>query len=347
MSFHKPLAACLATILFAGAAHAADSVTVTRANFARAESDRYMATQVKDGGLGKLTHRREPVSVEQQPVIRINRDTLYSSGVFDLNAGPVTITMPDAGKRFMSLMTVNEDHYATYATYDAGPHTFDKKQIGTRYLMVAIRTLVDPNNAKDVADVHRLQDAIKVEQASAGVWETPTWDQASQNKVRAELLAENGKRHGDSGRAFGPKDAVDPQDHLIATAAGWGGNAARDALYLFRTPPANDGKTVHQMTVKDVPVDGFWSVTVYNDKGYLEKNALNAYSLNSVTAKTNDVGATTVQFGGCDGKVENCLPTPAGWNYIVRLYRPRPEILNGSWKFPEANPVPTTARTAP
>jgi hypothetical protein len=28
-----------------------------------------------------------------------------------------------------------------------------------------------------------------------------------------------------------------------------------------------------------------------------------------------------------------------GWNYTVRLYRPRPEILSGKWKFPEAHAV--------
>jgi len=28
-----------------------------------------------------------------------------------------------------------------------------------------------------------------------------------------------------------------------------------------------------------------------------------------------------------------------GWNYIVRLYRPKKEILDGSWKFPDAKPV--------
>jgi hypothetical protein len=28
-----------------------------------------------------------------------------------------------------------------------------------------------------------------------------------------------------------------------------------------------------------------------------------------------------------------------GWNYIVRLYRPRAQILDGTWKFPEARPV--------
>jgi hypothetical protein len=38
----------------------------------------------------------------------------------------------------------------------------------------------------------------------------------------------------------------------------------------------------------------------------------------------------TIQLGSCDGKIVNCLPTLPGWNYMVRLYRPRAEILNGS-----------------
>jgi hypothetical protein len=33
------------------------------------------------------------------------------------------------------------------------------------------------------------------------------------------------------------------------------------------------------------------------------------------------------------------LPIVKGWNYTVRLYRPRKEILDGIWKFPEAQPV--------
>ena len=46
-----------------------------------------------------------------------------------------------------------------------------------------------------------------------------------------------------------------------------------------------------------------------------------------------------IQFGGCDGKIPNCIPIVKGWNYAVRLYRPRAEILNGEWKFPEPQPV--------
>lgn len=95
----------------------------------------------------------------------------------------------------------------------------------------------------------------------------------------------------------------------------------------------------HQFTVKDVPVDGFWSVCVYNAEGYFEKNAQNSYSFNNITAKKNADGSVTVQFGGCDGSVPNCLPICPGWNYSVRLYRPRAEILNGSWTFPKAQPL--------
>jgi len=88
-----------------------------------------------------------------------------------------------------------------------------------------------------------------------------------------------------------------------------------------------------------VPVDAFWSISVYNAKGFFEKNAENAYSVNNITAKKDADGGVTIQFGGCDGKVLNCLPITEGWNYAVRMYRPRAEILNGKWRFPEARPV--------
>ena len=119
-------------------------------------------------------------------------------------------------------------------------------------------------------------------------------------------------------------------------ASAWGGNPEKDALYLNVTPTKNDGNTIYRLNVKDVPVDGFCSISLYNAKGYYEQNRYNAYTLNNITAKKDADGSVTVQFGGCDGKIPNCLPIMAGWNYLVRLYRPRPAILNGSWKFPEA-----------
>jgi hypothetical protein len=140
-------------------------------------------------------------------------------------------------------------------------------------------------------------------------------------------------------RAAGRRNEVDPVRHLIVTTTGWGLNPDKDAIYLNVTPSKNDGTTIYKLDVKDVPVDGFWSISLYNAQGYFEPNNLNAYSLNSVTAKKSDNGSVAVQFGGCDGKVPNCLPTVHGWNYMVRLYRPRGQILDGAWKFPEAGPA--------
>ncbi|MFC6621545.1 DUF1254 domain-containing protein [Novosphingobium panipatense] len=314
------------------------AVPVTPDNFVRAETDLYFSNIVKDGGLGKFVHRREPAGIDNQTVIRLNRDTLYSAAVFDLDAGPVTITVPEVGKRFLSMQVIDEDQYTPQVSYGGGVRTLTKERIGTRYVVVAVRTLVDPSDPKDVQQVHALQDAIKVSQRAPGKFEAPTWDQASQKKVRDALLV-LASTLPDANRMFGTKEQVDPVRRLIGAASAWGGNPDKEAMYLNVTPARNDGTTVYRLNVGSVPVDGFWSISVYNAEGYYEKNALNAYALNNITAKKSSNGTITVQFGGCDGKIPNCLPTTKGWNYMVRLYRPRAEILSGQWKFPEAQPM--------
>ena len=125
------------------------TIPVTPDNFNRAESDIYFSGTVKNGGFGKFNHNRGVMPIDRQAVIRANRDTLYSAAVFDLNAGPVTVTMPDAGNRFMSMMVIDEDQYAPLVFYGAGTHILTKEQIGTRYVMVGIRTFVDPNDGYD------------------------------------------------------------------------------------------------------------------------------------------------------------------------------------------------------
>jgi hypothetical protein len=320
----------------------AAAVPVTVENFVRAETDSYFAKLIKDsGGLGKLGHHREPPSIDNQIVIRMNRDTLYSSAVFDLDAGPATGTLPNAGKRFMSMQVINEDPYTPEVVYGAGSYTLTKEKVGTRYVQTIIRTLVDPTNSKDIEEVHTLQDAIKVDQKSVGRFEIPNWDEASHKRVREALLV-LAATLPDSKKMFGTKQAVDPirfVRFVLGAAAGWGGNPDKDATYLSVTPAKNDGEGVYKLSVKDVPVNGFWSVSVYNAQGYYEKNPFNAYSINNITAQKNPDSSITIQFGGCDGKIANCLPITKGWNYVVRLYRPRDEILKGTWKFPEAKPA--------
>jgi hypothetical protein len=315
------------------------AIPVTAKNFARAETDRYFARIVADGGFGKFKHERAPMAIDRQMVIRMNRDTLYSSAVFDLDAGPVTIVLPDCGKRFMSLLVINQDHYTQPVVYAPSSYTFTRQQAGTRYVMAAVRTLADPAAPADVRAANALQDLIRVKQAAVGAFVVPVWDKVTQDKVREALLVLAANSGLTMEQGFGAKDKVDPIAHLLCTAAGWGGNPREAAVYVSVQPQHNDGSRLYQLKIRDVPVDGFWSISVYNEKGFFEKNDLDSYSLNNLTAKPDSDGGFTVQFGGCTRQTANCLVTAPGWSYIVRMYRPRAPVIAGTWKFPEAQPL--------
>ncbi|MBR0899411.1 DUF1254 domain-containing protein [Bradyrhizobium tropiciagri] len=324
----------------AASAHAAAAPQpVTVDNYNRAQTDVYFAGVVKGGGFGKFRHGRELAPPMQSGIVRPNRDTLYSFAIFDLDAGPVTITLPDGAWRFMAMQIVNEDQYTTGVYYGAGSHTLTRETIGTRYAIAVVRVLVDFSSKDEIQQVHTRQDAISSQQDRSGTFEIPNWDEASLGKVKAALL-QLGTTVSDTRRMFGAdQHHVDPVKHLIGSAMLWGGNPEKDALYLPTTPARNDGSTIHTLTVTNIPVDGFWSLTVYNSEGYLQPNPTNSYAVNSVTAMKAADGAITIQFGGCDGEVANCLPITQGWNYTVRLFQPRAAVLDGSWKFPEARPV--------
>jgi hypothetical protein len=336
---HMRILAAMALVMASSVASAQTPELVTVENYNRAQTDVYFAGVAKNGGFGKFRHGRELALPAQQGIPRPNRDTLYSFAVADLDAGPVTITLPDASKRYMGMQAVNQDQYTPATYYGAGTHTLTREMIGTRYAIAVVRFLVDFSNREDVRQVHALQDAIKFGQKRPGAFEIPHWDEASLKKIKAALL-QLGTTVSDTRRMFGADEhQVDSVKHLIGSAMLWGGYPEKDALYLPITPARNDGTAVYKLTVGNVPVAGFWSLTVYNSDGYLQPNPDDVYSVNSTTAKKGPDGSVTIQFGGCDGKVPNCLPITQGWNYTVRLFLPRREILDGTWSFPEAQPV--------
>lgn len=326
----------LAFALLAPSFVAAGEVNVS--NFVRAESDHMLHANQKAFGIevGQIHHIREATTPDVQPVIRMNQDTLYSGAILDLSE-PVSVTLPELGGRYQSMHLVNQDHYMFF---EAQPGTYEltEPSVGTRFALLTVRTFIDPNDPDDISKAHAAQDAIVISGGGKGPLETPDWNQ-EQLAVARKALSDLATLGFDAKYAFGSKEETKAVDHLVGAAAGWGGLPSKAAMYVIASVENNDGETPYALTATDVPVDAFWSVTVYNADGYLEANSMGVNSYNNVTAESGQDGSITIHFGGCETGLTNCIPITEGWNYAIRMYSPRQEILDGTWVFPRPEQV--------
>ena len=313
-----------------------EPVIVNVDNFVRAETaaqfDRTLT--LVNGEVNTLFHYRESVPLDKQIVIRMNRDTYYSVAIVDISKG-ATLTIPETNGRYVSAMVVNEDHYVNKVYYDPGTYKLTMEEFDTPYVNISIRTLVNPSDPEDVKKVRAIQDGITIKAESARPYTHPEYDQASYEATYKAVL-ELSKGLPDAQRMFGKKENVSEVRHLLGAALGWGGLPEHEAYYLNVEPNLPVG--AYQLTVKDVPVDAFWSISLYNKEGYFQENKYNAYSVNNITGTPNKDGSFTVHFGG-DPKSVNYLHITDGWNYVVRFYQPRKEIIEGEWIFPDVKPV--------
>src|ERR1700733_15990136 len=138
------------------------SIHVNADNFVQAETHRmFRDIQAQAGGIGIFRHNRTPARIDEQTVIRLNRDTLYSFLIVDL-AEPARVTLPGADGRYLSAMVINEDHFVNDVFHEASEYTLTSDQYGSRYVLVGVRILVDPNDSADVAAVVAIQDRLAV-----------------------------------------------------------------------------------------------------------------------------------------------------------------------------------------
>ena len=136
---------------------------------------------------------------------------------------------------------------------------------------------------------------------------------------------------------------------MTGTILGIYANSVAEAFYPIYTVDADGQKlnganryTLRFAPGKLPPVNAFWSMTMYElPSSLLTANHLNRYVLNSpmLPNMTRDAdGGLTLyiqhESPGAD-KEANWLPAPKGpfWSPL-RLYWPKPEALNGTWKQP-------------
>jgi len=335
----------LGTLLMSSCTEPSRPMPVTESNFARAATDIVFANSVQTrDSLGQFRHSRKPASADNQPIIRMNQDTLYSMAVLDLTTS-ASITLPQGNGRYQSVQIVNQDHNTQAIFSSPGTYTVSRELSGTRYAAAILRTYVNALEPDDVKLANDLQDQVLLQQDSRGLAEFPNWDRNQWKTVRDKIqltelqsLKESGASSSLDRKVSAPDGEIDPQRIAVSAAVGWGGLPNSESVYIGGIPQAGFESSPHEITMRDVPVDAFWSITVYNKDGFLEPNSQDSYSFNQHNSVPNEDGSTTINLGGCTGTEQNCIPAPEGWNYVLRLYQPHQSILDRVWQPPVAKP---------
>ncbi|MDB4308515.1 DUF1214 domain-containing protein [Porticoccaceae bacterium] len=310
----------------------AAEVQVSALNYVEAKTalqfDKYLASA--GGKLNTFAHSRKLVGIDNRSSKRLNRDTLYSVAIVDISQG-ASIRLPEAGDRYISVQVVNQDGFTNKVFHGAGRRDLTLAEFDTPYVWLLVRTRVLESIPGDLQAAQALQDQMSISSASEIPYTHSNYDPVSMGATTA-LLLELGKGISDNSKAAGTKEQVNPVKQLLLSAFGFGTLPETESLLLTVQPnlPIHKG---YVLNVKDVPVDGFWSLAMYNKEGYFNENNYDSYGFGDRTAKKNADGSITLHFGGAPSSI-NYIPITEGWNYVVRMYRPRAELLEGTWTFP-------------
>lgn len=316
-------------------ANAADT-PVSFETYSRAETDRsfYNIAQ-QGGGINRFFKIRNATPLDQQTVVRMNKDTLYAGAIIDTSKG-ATITVPAISKdRYFSVLLVDNDHYSHGVIYTSGTHKLPQD---TKYLAALVRIqLLRPDDPADVALVNALQDKFVITAESADPFPAPTWDKASLDALTATYNSEFAKYDKYPDGFMGPRGQADEKLRHLAVAGAWGLFPNKDAVYINYNPklPATGCYTA----TYNVPENkAFWSITVYGSDGYMKSaNSI----LNALNGKVNADGGLTAYFGSAAacGKVANRLDIIDGWNFLMRIYRPGQSVIDGRYTLPAVTPA--------
>lgn len=304
-----------------------DGVVVTEDNYAALETSRQLLKNQDNTGVNKFNHKRELTPTNEQDVVRMNRDTYYSMAVVDVSKGAY-VTLPEIPEgKYMSLEVVTEDHRIQPMQYGAGTYNLTTHTGDHVYALVRL----DATLSK--ADVKKYQDQIKVVAKSSNKYDAKQVEPSSFEKVEMglkmkmpKLLKEQGAE-ATYGMFTSPTDAskelFNKDKYAIGAAIGWGGAQLADNVYEVSGNYPMD--KCHQVTFEDPKNKAFWSITVYNKKGFMFNDVAN---VSSNTAKVNKDGTWTVSFG-CGSDAINNIETKNDtgmFNLAVRHYIPTDKV---------------------
>ena len=301
-------------------------IPVTLENYKIAESDLAFYNITKLVGTGKFFHFPvEEFDLDNQTVVRMNQDTVYSGDILNVSEG-ASITLPETDGRYMSAMVVQNDHYIDQVFKNPGKYEI---KADTDFVMVALRTRIDPNDPADRNKVRALQNAVELSFNATEPHVMPNYDMEQLVEIRDEL-AEEAAALGSLNNMQGARGTVDERMHLLGTAAGWGLLPDANARYLSYGQEDGQGCFKANYLVPPFNEGGFFSITMYDADGWMfSKQAM----LNEYNIEFNEDGTFDAFFGDCGEDAKNNLPIVDGWNFLMRVYEPKLDELK-SYKLP-------------
>ncbi|WP_041672722.1 DUF1254 domain-containing protein [Sulfurovum sp. NBC37-1] len=281
-----------------------------------------------DGKVNVLRPMRELANTDNQDVIRMNADTLYTRTILDVKGGATVTTKPYEG--YQNILVLDPNHSEIATLTGAGTVKLDESMLTEgHHAYIIIRTgLLRKLPEKEMYDkAYKAQDNISVTYHSSEPYVPAVdFDLSTLDKVKYKIL-ENFAKHPQKDvikRGFGTLKSRDPEAAKVVIAIGWGGLSGKSAVYSSFTASGERFSYTFKKPNLRYDKKGFFSFTVYNENGYI---ATMKYALNSDDMVANKDGSYTVNFlasGEPKGDLQNIIVTPRGkyWTGILRCYYP-------------------------
>ena len=309
-------------------------VVTTPETYPTIETARQLLLAQERAEVNLFAHTRRLTPTDDQPVVRMNRDTYYSFAVVDVSKG-ATVTLPPVPEgKYISVQPVTEDHRIQPMSYGSGTYQLATHLGSHLYLIVRLDSTLSQEEA------NALQDAMVIDAASAEPFLAEPVDKDAFETVERSLreklaeLATADPGNVAKGMFTAPTDdsrgLYTFDKYTVGAAVGWGGAQLRDNLY--ESSPDYPAKGCYEATFEDPDNGAFWSFTIYDKKGFMFNDVAH---MSSDIASPNTDGTYTVRFG-CGTNAANNVPITNDtgvFNFVVRHYIPSERVRDEGYRL--------------
>ena len=290
------------------------------------ESDFNFKRSLAKAPVNEWAYQSDLSRVKTQQVIRENQDGIYASAVVDISEG-ATFSIPK-GNHYQIIQVIDMQNYVAGVAYAGETITITPEDVTYGdHVYLNMRVPILPKDKGGIKETLRLQKLATISAKSAKPYKTPDFvlPLKKTEEIRAALIKDvKGGALTHTRFVNGTPYTSRPQDHLYGTAYGWGGLGLPDAAYwpFTNNSKIEDGKIQPShatFTPPDIQEErgGFWSVTIYNEEGWLAKDIS---AISNTQAQANQDGTYTIHFNS-PGKKNN-LETSVPFTALFRFYLP-------------------------